>query len=113
MTIIRLVLRKFIVFPIIGQRLFYNSFRSFLARSVHVFLYLWLILMSVLGWAIISAKGTYIIPFGLPTMLDVMPRANVIGIKELHETFAYVGLGVIFGHAVVAIIENYLLRSKS
>lgn len=110
LTILRLAIRKFVSFPIIGKRVFYNTFRAILARVVHVFLYVWLIAMPILGWAIISAKGTYIIPFGLPAILDVMPRTDVIEIKNLHETFAYIGLAVIFGHALVAIVEYHIVR---
>lgn len=110
LTILRLSIRKFVSFPIIGQRVFYNTFRAILARLVHIFLYVWLIAMPILGWAIISAKGTYIIPFGLPAILDVMPRADIVEIKELHETFAYIGLAVIFSHALVAAAEYHIAK---
>lgn len=110
LTILRLVIRKLVTFPIIGQRLYYNFFRSIVSKFVHVFLYVWLILMPILGWCLISAKGTYVIPFGLPSILDVMPRADVIEIKELHEYFAYIGLAVIFTHASVAIIESLIVN---
>lgn len=110
LTILRLILRKFVVFPMIGKRFFYNNFRTLVSHVVHVFLYIWLITMPLLGWAIISAKGTYIIPFGLPAILDVMLRPDVIEILNLHRIFAYVGVAVISGHALVAIVEYQLVR---
>ncbi len=110
LTIIRLTIRKFVKFPIIGQRIYYNFFRSIISKFVHVFLYVWLILMPILGWCLISAKGTYVIPFGLPSILDVMPKADVVEIKEVHEYFAYIGLAIIFVHASVAIVENLIVR---
>lgn len=112
LTIFRLVLRRFVTFPIISKRLSYSGFRAFIAKSVHIFLYVWLIIMPILGWLIISARGGYSIPFGLPAILDVMPRANVIAIKDIHEYFAYVGLAVIFIHALVALVEYYLIKKR-
>ncbi|BCD91932.1 hypothetical protein fh0823_20710 [Francisella halioticida] len=66
--------------------------------------------MPILGWCLISAKGTYVIPFDLPSILDVMLRADIIEIKEIHEYFAYIGLAVIFVHASVAIIESLIVN---
>ncbi|APC90799.1 MULTISPECIES: cytochrome b [Francisella] len=112
LTILRLVIRKFVVFPIIGQRLLYTKFRAIVAKLVHGFLYIWLITMPLLGWCIISAKGTYTIPFGLPSITPVLSKADVVKIKDIHEIFAYIGLAVIFVHATVAITEYYILRVR-
>ena len=68
--------------------------------------------MPILGWCIISAKGTYTIPFGLRSITPVLPRADVVKIKDIHEIFAYIGLAVIFVHATVAITEYYILRAR-
>lgn len=65
--------------------------------------------MPILGWCFFSAKGTYVIPFGLPSILGVMPRADIIEIKEIHEYFAYVGLAIIFVHASLAITESLII----
>lgn len=111
-TILRLAIRKFVSFPFIGQRLEYNKFRTIVANLVHIFLYFWLITMPILGWCLISAKGTYVIPFGLPAITDVLSRASVVRLKEIHEVFAYVGLAVIFIHAIVTITEYYIIHSR-
>lgn len=84
--------------------------RKFIAQSFHMFLYAWLIFMPILGWCIISAKGTYTIPFGLPSILDIMPHANVAAIKEVHNTLAYFGLWVIVIHAFAALFNYYVLK---
>lgn len=81
-TILRLAIRKFVSFPFIGQRLEYNRFRTVVASLVHTFLYFWLITMPILGWCLISAKGTYVIPFGLPAITDVLSRDSVVGSKK-------------------------------
>ncbi|AEB27931.1 cytochrome b [Francisella hispaniensis] len=113
LTILRLVVRKFVEFPIIGQRLSYNKFRTIVAKIVHSFLYIWLITMPLLGWCIISAKGTYTIPFGLPSITPVLAKVYVVKLKDIHEIFAYIGVAVIFVHATVAISEYYILRLRS
>lgn len=59
-----------------------------------------------------NAKGTYTIPFGLPSIMPVLPRADVVKIKDIHEIFVYIGLAVIFVHATVAITEYYILRVR-
>ncbi|WP_234393255.1 cytochrome b [Francisella noatunensis] len=81
-TILRLAIRKFVSFPFIGQRLEYNRFRTVVASLVHTFLYFWLITMPILGWCLISAKGTYVIPFGLSAITDVLSRDSVVGSKK-------------------------------
>jgi cytochrome b561 len=68
--------------------------------------------MPILGWCLISAKGSYSIPFGLPSIIDVMPHANVVAIKDLHDSFAYIGLWIILIHAAVALIEYYFVSRK-
>ncbi|MFV9925197.1 MAG: hypothetical protein AB8U93_06135 [Francisella endosymbiont of Hyalomma scupense] len=69
---------------------------------------------TVLGWCIISAKGTYTIPFGLPSITPVLPRADVVKIKDIHEIFVYIGLTVIFVHAIQQLLlqNYYILRAR-
>ncbi|MFV9972121.1 MAG: cytochrome b [Francisella endosymbiont of Hyalomma asiaticum] len=94
--------------PIIGKQLVYSKFRAIVTKLVHGFLYIWLITIPILGWCIISAKGTYTIPFGLPSITPVLPRADVVKIKDIHEIFAYIGLTVIFVHAIQQLLlQNY------
>nr|WP_252988884.1 hypothetical protein [Francisella noatunensis] len=38
--------------------------------------------MPILGWCLISAKGTYVIPFGLSAITDVLSRDSVVGSKK-------------------------------
>lgn len=109
-TILRFIIRQFTYDIELNNSK--SRLRKILAQSFHLFLYAWLILIPILGWCIISAKGTYSIPFGLPSILDTMPRVNVIAIKDVHDYFAYVGLGVIFLHASVALIEYYVATKK-
>ena len=112
LTMFRLVARQFV-----GGMSLNNTNKSKLRKAIskffHLFLYVWLIAMPILGWLIISAKGGYSIPFGLPAILSVMPHANVVAIKDLHNSFAYIGLWIIFIHASVALVEYYFYRDKA
>ncbi|QIV95231.1 cytochrome b [Allofrancisella frigidaquae] len=108
LTICRIILKQFAIF----QRSDYSFLRDFSAKVVHGFLYSWLIIMPILGWCIISAKGTYTIPFGLPSILDTMPKEQVIQLKNMHEYLAYLGLGIVFVHILVG-LSNYLLTSRT
>ncbi|XSZ47201.1 cytochrome b [Francisella noatunensis] len=90
-TILRLAIRKFVSFPFIGQRLEYNRFRTVVASLVHTFLYFWLITMPILGWCLISAKGTYVIPFGLSAITDVLSRDSVVGSKKSMKFLCILG----------------------
>ena len=95
-TIFRIIMRHFTKFPAIKPAL-ENKLQKFIAKSVHLFLYFWLIAMPILGWSIISAAGKPI-PFGLPTLISPQSSLTIEYMKNIHETLAYVGLAVIFIH---------------
>ncbi|WP_227806624.1 hypothetical protein [Francisella persica] len=71
-----------------SQLLVSDLYRRIVAKLVHGFLYIWLIIMPILGWCIISAKGIYTIPFSLPSI--TLPRADVVKIRDIHEVYAYI-----------------------
>ena len=109
-TLFRIIARQFVAGMSLGNPK--SKLKKAISQTFHLFLYIWLIAMPILGWCLISAKGGYSIPFGLPSIIDVLPHANVVAIKDLHNTFAYVGLWVIFIHAGVALIEYYFVSRK-
>ncbi|MBK2026586.1 cytochrome b [Allofrancisella guangzhouensis] len=108
LTTFRIILKQFIMSPRPG----YGLLRKLLAKLVHGFLYFWLMAMPILGWCIISAKGTYSIPFGLPSLIDHMPKEYIGQLKNVHEYLAYIGLGIIFIHILVGLF-NYLSTRDS
>jgi len=110
LTIFRLIARQFVG----GMSLDIpkSNFRVAISHFFHLFLYVWLIAMPILGWCIISAKGSYSIPFGIPSIISVMPHTTVVAIKDLHNTFAYFGLWVIFIHASVALVDYYFMKKR-
>ncbi|MGQ4003083.1 cytochrome b/b6 domain-containing protein [Francisellaceae bacterium CB299] len=110
-TIFRLIARQFV--PVMSLNNYNKSkLRKHISLFFHMFLYVWLIFIPILGWCIISAKGSYDIPFGLPAILNPMPRPNIIAFRDLHNTWAYIGLWIIIIHASVALIEYYFISRK-
>ena len=105
-TIFRLIARQFVDGMSLNKEN-KSKIKKTIASVFHLFLYFWLITMPILGWCIISAKGGYSIPFGLPSILNIMPHANLVAIKNLHNTLAYLGLWAIFIHASAGLIEYY------
>jgi len=70
------------------------------------------VIVSLRQNRIISAKGSYNIPFGLPAILNIMPRPDIIAFRDLHNTWAYIGLWIIIIHASVALIEYYFFSRQ-
>jgi cytochrome b561 len=85
-----------------------------LANIVQFLLYVLLIGLPILGWLTLSAKGEPIPFFGieLPSLLS--PDKNLAKqIKDVHETIATIGYGIIGLHAVAALYHHYLLRDNT
>ena len=84
------------------------------ASMMKVALYLLMISMPLLGWLLLSAKGTPIPFFGLhlaPLINENKALAELI--KELHETVAAAGYFLIGAHAAAALYHHYLLRDDT
>ncbi|HWU84063.1 MAG TPA: cytochrome b/b6 domain-containing protein, partial [Rhodocyclaceae bacterium] len=90
------------------------------ARWTHRGLYLFLLLMPVLGWLIFSAKGAAVPlplsgfelpPLPLPALLTGKEVAH--SFKEVHETVANVGYALIGLHAVAALFHHYVLHDDT
>lgn len=80
------------------------------AKVMKVALYVFMLAMPILGWLLLSAKGTPIPFFGLrlPALLNEN-KALAHTIKEIHETGATIGYFLIGLHAVAALYHHYLL----
>ena len=113
-TIIRIFITPFIS----SSRKYGDStsekLQRILAKYVHIFLYIWLIVMCIMGWCIISAKEPYAssIPFNLPAILPIMSDSFHHEMESIHGNIAYIGLCVIFLHAIAALYNHYILRNN-
>ncbi len=83
-------------------------------KLMHLALYVFMILMPLLGWLILSAKGKPIPFFGLslPALIG-QNKESAHWIKEVHETGATVGYVLIGLHAAAALLHHYVIRDTT
>lgn len=82
-----------------------------LANIVQGLLYLFLLIMPVLGYLILSAKGRTIPFFGLD--LPAIIGANkelASSLKEIHGTLGKIGYFIIGLHALAALYHHYIMK---
>jgi len=85
-----------------------------MAAWTHVALYVFMIVMPVLGWLVVSAKGDAVALFGLPLPMPIGPDKDLAhNIKEIHETIGTIGYFLIGLHAAAALAHHYLLRDNT
>jgi cytochrome b561 len=85
-----------------------------MAKLMKVALFLFMIGMPLLGWLLLSAKGTQIPFFGLQLApLINESKALAESIKELHEALATLGYVLIGAHAAAALYHHYVLRDDT
>ena len=84
------------------------------ATLMHLALYVFLCVMPVLGWLVLSTKGDPISLFGLPLPALMGPdKALSRSLKEIHETIGTIGYYLIGLHAAAALFHHYLLRDNT
>ena len=90
------------------------AWQGALSSLVHVMLYVILIGLPLAGWAILSAAGKPIPFFGLelPPLIGV-DKALSKQIKEVHETVANVGYGLIGLHTLAALYHHYIVKDNT
>lgn len=90
------------------------DWQRWLARAVHLSLYVFMFGMPIAGWIILSASGKTIPFFGfaLPPLVGEN-KALAAQFKELHETVASVGYYLIGFHAVAALFHHYFVKDDT
>lgn len=85
-----------------------------LAKLMHLALYLFLLVMPVLGWLTLSAKGKVIPFFGLelPPLLAA-DKALSHSLEDIHTTIGTIGYYLIGLHALAALLHHYVLRDNT
>ncbi len=85
-----------------------------LATAMKLALYAFMIATPLLGWLLLSAKGSPIPFFGLnlPALIEA-DKTNASSIKEIHETLATLGYFLIGAHAAAALFHHYLVRDNT
>ncbi|MBS0506005.1 MAG: cytochrome b [Proteobacteria bacterium] len=107
LVLLRLPLRLMLGAPPITPPL--PAWQHRLALAMHVALYAMLLALPLLGWLILSAKGSPIPFFGLELPPLLAPdKALSKSLKEVHETIANLGYALIALHAAAALWHHYV-----
>lgn len=85
-----------------------------LAKLVHLALYVLMIVMPLLGWALLSAAGKPVPFFGLE-LPAIIAENKETGkwLKEVHETIGTVGYLLIGIHTVAALFHHYVVKDNT
>ncbi len=84
------------------------------AMLMHLALYLFMIVMPLLGWLVLSAKGAAIPFFGLELPALIGPDKGLAGqLEEIHETIGTVGYYIVGLHAAAALLHHYFLHDDT
>ncbi len=84
------------------------------AKAMYLALYAFLIVMPVLGWLTLSAKGKVTPFFGLELPALIGPDKELgRSLEDLHETIGTVGYYLIGLHAAAALFHHYLVHDNT
>lgn len=87
------------------------SWQHGLAGAMHGLLYLFLIVMPLLGWLLVSAEGRTVALFGLPLPALIAPDHGLAEqFEEWHETVATLGYLLIGAHAAAALAHHHVFH---
>lgn len=85
-----------------------------LAQLGHGLLYLFMIVMPLLGWLALSAAGKPIPFFGMELPPLTAPDKDFADtIEEIHETIGTIGYYLVGAHAAAALFHHYFLRDDT
>jgi len=85
-----------------------------LAEAMHVALYVFLIVMPLLGWLTLSAKGNVVPFYGLELPRLLAPDKPLgRNLEDIHETIGDIGYFLIGLHAAAALWHHYVMRDDT
>ncbi len=85
-----------------------------LAKLGHLALYALMVVMPLVGWAVLSARGKPIVFFGLDVPALIGENKSLgRTLKDLHELGGNLGYFLIGGHAVAALYHHYFVRDNT
>jgi len=84
------------------------AWEKFAAKAGHWTLYALMFAMPLSGWGMSSAAGLPVSVFGLFTLPDLVQPDKILkhNLQELHETLAWVLIGLIVLHALAALLHH-------
>lgn len=112
-----------LVFARISLRLLFRApaispplpiWQKILATTMYLALYLFLIVMPLLGWLTLNAEGKPVYFFGLLLPNLITPSESLAAnFEALHETIGLIGYYLIGLHAAAALFHHYILRDDT
>ncbi|MER1966039.1 cytochrome b [Castellaniella sp. GW247-6E4] len=83
-------------------------------HAMHLALYAMLIVLPVTGWLTMNGHGVSISAWGvpLPTLIGT-DKALAGNLKDIHESIALAGYGLIGLHAMAALYHHYVARDNT
>jgi len=84
------------------------------AQLVHALLYVFMVVMPVLGWLTLSSEGKPIPFFGLQLPALIAPdKAFADPLNEIHETIGTIGYYLIGLHTAAALFHHYVMHDNT
>lgn len=84
------------------------------AVAMHLALYLFMVVMPLLGWLVLGAEGKAIPFFGLELpALTGMNEGLADTAEEFHETIGTIGYYLVGLHAMAALFHHYVLHDNA
>ncbi len=112
LTLVRIVPRVLFRVPPITPPL--PATQRFVAEAVHLILFAALIVLPVLGWLVLSAKGKPIPFFGLELPALIGPNKDLAEkLEEIHANLGTLGYFLIGIHAAASLFHHYIVRDNS
>ncbi len=90
------------------------AWQQIAARWTHLSLYLFMLIMPLLGWTLLSAAGKPIPFFGLQLPALVGENKDLAElVKEAHETLGTIGYVLIGLHGLAAFFHHFIQRDNT
>ena len=85
-----------------------------MSQLMHLALYGFMLLMPLLGWLLLSAKGEHIQLFGVQIPALIAENIELEDLFEaLHETLGSIGYGLIGLHVLAGLFHHYVRRDNT
>lgn len=85
-----------------------------LAHAWHIAIYVWMVVMPLLGWALASATYGSIDIYGIHIPGIVAKSKDTAKLlSELHEMCGWIGMFLISGHVIMALLHHFKMQDNT
>lgn len=113
LVLLRLVAKKFSPHPSTSELVGWPLWMSRASSLGHVLLYVFMAVMPIMGWMLLSAAGKPIPFFGLELPALIAPNEDLAkNIKAAHALVGRVGYGLIALHVLAALFHQLVLKDQ-